>query len=53
MNPPLLTVNSIHVDLSRDDIRVIPAIADPVSQVQGLPDIAARFVIHMHAALLF
>jgi hypothetical protein len=39
---PLLTVNSLHVDLSRDDIRVIPAMADATAQVQALPDIAER-----------
>ena len=36
---PLLVVNSVHVDLGRSDIRVVPAIADPVEQVQSLPDI--------------
>lgn len=40
--PPLLTINSIHVDLNRDDIRVVPAIADPSKGVQSLPDIGAQ-----------
>lgn len=42
ISPPLLVINSIHVDMSRDDIRVVPAIADPISQVQNLPDIATQ-----------
>ena len=33
VDPPLLTINSIHVDLTRDDLRVTPAIADPEKQV--------------------
>lgn len=33
-------VNSIHVDLSQDDIRVVPAIADPVEKVQTIPEMA-------------
>jgi hypothetical protein len=39
---PHLTVNSIHIDISRSDLRVIPAIADPVAQVQSLPDMATQ-----------
>ena len=39
---PHLTVNSIHVDISRQDLRVIPAIADPVAQVQSIPDMAKQ-----------
>ncbi len=38
---PDLTVNSITVDLKRSDLRVVAAAADPVAQVQVLPDIAA------------
>jgi hypothetical protein len=40
-NPPLLTVNSLHVDLTRSDLRIVPAMADAAAQVQALPDIAA------------
>lgn len=42
VDPPLLVVNSIHVDMTRPDLRVIPAIADPVAQVQNLPDMASQ-----------
>jgi exopolysaccharide biosynthesis protein len=42
VSPPLLVINSIHVDMTRDDIRIVPAIADPVAQVQSLPQIAAQ-----------
>lgn len=42
VSPPLLVINSIHVDLSRSDIRVVPAIADPTAQVQKLPDMARQ-----------
>jgi exopolysaccharide biosynthesis protein len=39
--PPLLTVNTISIDLTRTDYRVVPASADPIAQLQTLPDIAA------------
>lgn len=39
--PPLLTVNTISVDLTRTDLHIVPASADPVAQLQTLPDIAA------------
>ena len=39
---PLLTVNSLHVDMSRGDLRVIPAVADPAVQVQSIPDMAEQ-----------
>lgn len=42
ISPPLLVINSIHVDITRSDLRVIPAIADPVAQVQDLPSMAAQ-----------
>jgi hypothetical protein len=40
--PPLLTVNSIHVDLLRDDIRVVPAVADRSVEVQTIPEMGAQ-----------
>ena len=42
VEPPLLTVNSLHVDLTRQDIRVVPAMADPVAQVQTIPEMATQ-----------
>ena len=36
----MLTVNSVHVDLLASNIVVKSAVADPVAQVQSLPDIA-------------
>lgn len=36
VDPPSLTINSIHVDLTREDLRVVPAIADPEQQVVSL-----------------
>jgi hypothetical protein len=42
VSPPLLIINSIHVDLSQPDIRVVPAIADPTAQVQNLPAMAKQ-----------
>jgi hypothetical protein len=40
--PPLLTVNSIHTDLTRSDVRVVSAIADPVIKLQSLPDMSKQ-----------
>ena len=39
---PHLTINSIHIDITRSDLRVIPAIADPVAQVQSIPNMATQ-----------
>ena len=36
VEPPLLTINSIHVDLTREDLRVVPGIANPEKQVVSL-----------------
>ena len=38
VDDPLLVVNSVHVDLSRDDIRVVPGVASKEEQVQSLPE---------------
>ncbi len=35
-------INSIHIDLTRSDIRVIPVVADSVEQVQSLPNMATK-----------
>lgn len=40
--PPLLTVNSIHVDLTSSAIRVVPAVAADDVGVQTLPEIAKQ-----------
>lgn len=40
LNP--LVVNSIHVDLKSSNVRVAAAIANPVQQVQNLPDMGAE-----------
>lgn len=40
--PPILVVNSITIDLSSPNIRVRGAIADPIAQVQPLPDMATQ-----------
>jgi hypothetical protein len=40
--PPLLTINSIHVDLNRADLRVVPAVADRTAEVETIPEMAAH-----------
>ena len=35
-----LVVNSIHIDMTRGDLRVVPAVSTP--ELQSLPDIAAQ-----------
>lgn len=40
--PPHLTINSLHVDMERDDIRVVPAVADREAQVQSIPEMGAQ-----------
>lgn len=39
---PHLVVNSIHIDMRRTDLRVIPAVADPAVSVQSIPDMATQ-----------
>lgn len=39
---PSLTINSIHIELDRSDYRVVPAVADPIVQVQSIPDMAKQ-----------
>ena len=38
---PLLTVNSVTVDLTNPSVRVVPGVADPTKSVQSIPDMAA------------
>jgi len=37
---PLLTVNSIHMELGNPNVRAVPGVADPAAMVQSVPDMA-------------